>query len=51
VVNTIIALFVFGFVKGHFTGSKPLKSAVQTCLIGSIAAAVAFFVARLIGGG
>lgn len=50
IVITVIALFVFGFVKGHFTGSKPLKSAVQTCLIGSIAAAAAFFIARLIGG-
>ncbi len=47
---TVIALFIFGYVKGQFTGSKPLKSAIQTCLIGSIAAAVAFFVARLIGG-
>ena len=50
VAITVIALFVFGYIKGQFTGSKPLKSAVQTCLIGSIAAAVAFFVARLIGG-
>lgn len=50
VVITVIALFIFGYVKGHFTGSKPLKSAVQTCLIGSIAAAAAFFIARLIGG-
>lgn len=47
---TVIALFIFGYIKGQFTGSKPLKSAVQTCLIGSIAAAVAFFIARLIGG-
>ncbi len=47
---TVIALFVFGYVKGQFTGAKPLKSAFQTCLIGSIAAAVAFYVARLIGG-
>lgn len=47
---TVIALFIFGYVKGQFTGSKPLKSAIQTCLIGSIAAAVAFFIARLIGG-
>ena len=46
---TVVALFIFGYVKGQFTGSKPLKSAIQTCLIGSIAAAVAFFVARLIG--
>ncbi len=47
---TVIALFIFGYIKGQFTGSKPLKSAIQTCLIGSIAAAVAFFIARLIGG-
>lgn len=47
---TVIALFVFGFVKGRFTGTKPLRSAFQTCLIGSVAASAAFFVARLIGG-
>ncbi|MEP6789294.1 MAG: VIT1/CCC1 transporter family protein, partial [Acidobacteriota bacterium] len=47
---TVIALFIFGYIKGQFTGSKPLKSAFQTCLIGSLAAAVAFFIARLIGG-
>jgi VIT1/CCC1 family predicted Fe2+/Mn2+ transporter len=47
---TIVALFAFGYVKGRFTGAGPLKSAFQTCLIGSLAAAVAFFVARLIGG-
>lgn len=50
VVVTVIALFVFGYVKGQFTGTRPLRSAVQTCLIGSTAAAVAFLVARLIGG-
>jgi vacuolar iron transporter family protein len=49
-VRPVIALFAFGYVKGVFTGSKPVKSAFQTCLIGSIAAAVAFFVARAIGG-
>lgn len=47
---TVVALFVFGYVKGRFTGTKPLKSAAQTCLIGSVAAAAAFFIARLIGG-
>jgi vacuolar iron transporter family protein len=46
---TILALFVFGYVKGQFTGTRPFKSAFQTCLIGSLAAAVAFFIARLIG--
>ena len=47
---TVLALFVFGYVKGQFTGAKPWKSAFQTCLIGSIAAAAAFFIASLIGG-
>ena len=47
---TILALFAFGYIKGQFTGARPVKSAFQTCLIGSLAAAVAYFVARLIGG-
>jgi VIT1/CCC1 family predicted Fe2+/Mn2+ transporter len=47
---TIVALFIFGYIKGQFTGTKPLRSAVQTCLIGSVAAAFAFFIARLISG-
>jgi VIT1/CCC1 family predicted Fe2+/Mn2+ transporter len=50
ILVTVVALFVFGYIKGQFTGTKPLRSAVQTCLIGSTAAAVAFLVARLIGG-
>ena len=50
VIITVIALFVFGYIKGTFTGISPLKSAVQTCLIGSAAAATAFLVARWIGG-
>ncbi len=50
VVVTVIALFIFGYVKGKFTGTKPLKSALQTCLIGSAAAGAAFLIARLIGG-
>jgi VIT1/CCC1 family predicted Fe2+/Mn2+ transporter len=45
---TVIALFVFGYIKGTFTGTKPLKSAVQTCLIGSVAAATAYLVASWI---
>jgi vacuolar iron transporter family protein len=45
---TMIALFVFGYVKGTFTGLRPLRSAVQTVLIGGVAAAVAFAIARLI---
>src|SRR5438309_1447252 len=45
---TAVALAVFGYVKGHFTGAKPLRSAVQTLGIGSIAAAAAFGLAKLL---
>lgn len=47
---TLVALLLFGFVKGRFTGMKPLRSALQTALIGSAAAGAAFGIARLIGG-
>jgi VIT1/CCC1 family predicted Fe2+/Mn2+ transporter len=46
VALTVVALFGFGFVKGHFTGAPPLRSAVQTVVIGSLAAAAAFVLAR-----
>jgi len=46
---TLAALLAFGFVKGRFTGSRPVKSALQTALIGSLAAAAAFGIARAIG--
>jgi VIT1/CCC1 family predicted Fe2+/Mn2+ transporter len=47
---TLFALFAFGYVKGRFTGTKPLRSALQTTLIGSVAAGAAFAIARAIGG-
>ena len=43
---TLAALAVFGFVKGRFTGARPWKSAFQTTLIGGVAAAAAFALAR-----
>lgn len=49
VTLTLIALFVFGFIKGRFTGTRPLRSALQTAFIGSVAAGAAFLIARLIG--
>jgi VIT1/CCC1 family predicted Fe2+/Mn2+ transporter len=49
VVVTLLALTVFGFVKGRFTGARPWKSALQTALIGSVAAAAAFGIARAVG--
>ncbi|HJV45949.1 MAG TPA: VIT1/CCC1 transporter family protein [Bacillota bacterium] len=48
VVLTLMALFIFGFVKGRFTGSNSWKSAWQTTLVGGLAASVAFLVARFI---
>ena len=50
VALTLIALLIFGFVKGRFTGTKPMRSSLQTALIGSLAAGAAFAIARLIGG-
>ena len=44
---TLVALLVFGYVKGRYTGTQPAKSAVQTTLIGGIAAAAAFLIARM----
>ncbi|WP_416825593.1 VIT1/CCC1 transporter family protein [Ectobacillus polymachus] len=48
VIMTLIALFIFGFVKGRYTGSKPIKSAWQTTLVGGVAAGIAFVIAKLI---
>jgi vacuolar iron transporter family protein len=48
VVTTLTTLAIFGYVKGHFTGAPPLRSAIQTVLIGGLAAAVAFMIARAI---
>lgn len=45
---TLVTLFIFGFVKGRFTGMKPVRSALQTAFIGSVAAGAAFLIARLI---
>ena len=45
---TLLALFVFGSVKGHYTGVHPLRGGGQTVLVGGLAAAAAFFIARLI---
>jgi VIT1/CCC1 family predicted Fe2+/Mn2+ transporter len=48
VIVTLVALIVFGYVKGKFTGTGPLRSAIQTAVIGSLAAAAAFAIARAI---
>jgi predicted membrane protein (TIGR00267 family) len=45
---TLAALFVFGFIKGRYTGTRPMRSALQTALIGSAAAGAAFMIASAI---
>ncbi len=47
-ICTALALFLFGFMKGRFTGVKPLGSATQTVVIGGLAALAAFTLAKLI---
>ncbi|MDH5193196.1 MAG: VIT1/CCC1 transporter family protein [Nitrospira sp.] len=46
---TLVALFIFGYVKSRFTGISPLRGGLQTVLVGGLAAAAAFGIARLIG--
>ncbi len=48
VLVTLVALALFGFAKGRFTGAPAAASALQTVLIGGLAAAAAFGIARLI---
>lgn len=48
VALTLAALVVFGFVKGRFSGAPALASAFQTVVIGGLAAAAAFGLARLV---
>lgn len=45
---TIVALGIFGYFKGRFSGAQPLLSAAQTIVIGGIAATAAFLLARAI---
>lgn len=48
VVVTLLALAIFGGIKGRFTGVPVLRSALQTSIIGGVAAAAAFGIARWI---
>jgi len=48
VASTLVALAVFGYVKGHFTGAPKLQSALGTMGIGGLAAGAAYLIARLI---
>ena len=48
IIVTLMALAVFGYIKSRFTGTAPRRSAIQTVLIGGLAATVAFLLARAI---
>jgi len=45
-VLTIICLFIFGYFKSKVTGQDPIKGALKVTLIGVLAAAAAFGVAK-----
>jgi vacuolar iron transporter family protein len=45
---TLGALMVFGNIKARFTGARPGRGALQTALVGGLAAAAAFCIAKLI---
>jgi VIT1/CCC1 family predicted Fe2+/Mn2+ transporter len=49
VLTTSTALLTFGAVKGHFTGLNLIRSALQTLVVGGLAAAAAFGLARAFG--
>ena len=48
VAATLAALAIFGFIKGGFTGAPRLRSAVRTTVIGGLAAAAAFLIAKAV---
>ncbi len=49
ILVTLLALLLFGYIKGRLTGIGPWRSALQTLLIGGLAATTAFLLAHAIG--
>ncbi len=49
VILTLLALFVFGYIKGRFTTTHPFRSAWQTVFVGGLAATAAFAIAKWLG--
>lgn len=49
VVITLLALFIFGYIKSRVTGQSPFAGAVKTTLIGAVAATAAYLMATWIG--
>ena len=50
VIITLVALALFGALKGRLVGTGTLRNALQTTLIGGAAAAAAYTLARLLNG-
>jgi VIT1/CCC1 family predicted Fe2+/Mn2+ transporter len=46
IVTLLLALLVFGYVKGRFTTARPFRSAWQTAVVGGLAATAAFVIAK-----
>ncbi len=49
VIVTLLALLVFGYIRGRVTGTNAVRAGLETILVGGIAAGAAFTIARLIG--
>lgn len=49
-IITMICLFVFGYFKSKVTGQPPISGAFKVLVIGALAAAAAFGMAKLITG-
>ena len=48
VIATLICLFIFGYFKSKMTGVSPVWGAIKVTLIGAVAAAAAFGIAKLL---
>ena len=47
---TLVCLLVFGYFKSRITGQPPVAGALKMALVGTLAAAAAFGIARLVSG-
>jgi vacuolar iron transporter family protein len=47
IASAFVGLFIIGYAKGYFVGHKPLRSAIELFIIGSIATTVGIIVGYL----
>jgi len=47
---TLVCLLVFGYFKSRITGQPPVAGAIKMAVVGALAAAAAFLIARAVGG-